>query len=87
MSDIVKDDMGGAANMAVNPSSTPNPSIPGVGMRYPTKLTAARRKKNYTMKARKPAKAGKVREAQTGADGMSAQGAVSSGGPGGSIGY
>jgi hypothetical protein len=84
MSDIVKDDMGGAANTAVNPSSTPNPSIPGVGIKYPTRLTAARRNKGYTMKARK---AGKVREAQTGADGMSAQGAISSGGAGGSLGY
>ena len=86
MSDINKDDMGGAANTAVNPSYTANPSIPGVGIKYPTKLTAARRNKGYTMKARKPGKAGKVREAQTGADGMSAQGAISSGGAGGSLG-
>jgi hypothetical protein len=79
---IKKDD----STVAVNPSYTANPSIPGVGIKYPTKLTAARRNKGYTMKARKPRKAGKVREAQTGADGMSAQSAVSSGGPGGSLG-
>ena len=87
MSNITKDDMGGAANTAVNPSYTANPSIPGVGIKYPTKLTAARRNKGYTMKARKPGKAGKVRQAQTGADGMSSQGAISSGGAGGSLGY
>jgi hypothetical protein len=73
-----------AATVAVNPSSTPNPSIPGVGIKYPTKLTAARRKKGYAMKARKPIK---VRSAQSGADGMgSSAGAVSSGGAGGSLG-
>jgi hypothetical protein len=77
--EITKDD----ATVSVNPSYTANPSIPGVGIKYPTKLTAARRNKGYAMKSRKP---GKVREAQTGADGMSAQGAVSSGGAGGSLG-
>lgn len=71
------------ATVAVNPSYTKNPSIPGVGIKYPTSLTAARRKKGISLNSRKPAK---VRQRQSGSDGMSAQGAVSSGGAGGSLG-
>jgi hypothetical protein len=71
-----------AATLAVNPSSTANPGIPGVGIKYPTKLTAARRSKGIIRKPKKN---------RTGADSSSSastssSGAVSSGGAGGSLG-
>jgi hypothetical protein len=63
-----------------NPSSTPNPGIPGVGIKYPTSLTAARRSKNIIRKPKKN------RQKSTQSDGTNASGAVSSGGVGGSLG-
>jgi hypothetical protein len=63
---------------SVNPSSTANPTYPGVGMKYPTHLTNARRKKGIVRKPK--------RNRISGGNGNSASGAVSSGGPGGSIG-
>lgn len=65
---------------ALNPSSTPNPTIPGVGIKYPTSLTAARRSKNIIRKPRKP------RKGSQGIGGNSSSGAFSSGGAGGSMG-
>lgn len=70
------------ATVAVNPSYTANPGIPGVGIKYPTKLTAARRSKGHV---RKP----KIRRSQRDSSSSAAvgtSGAVSSGGAGGSLG-
>jgi hypothetical protein len=70
------------ATVAVNPSYTKDPSIPGVGVKYPTNLTAARRAKGIT---RKP----KIRNSQMDSSSSSnsnSSGATSSGGAGGSIG-
>ena len=68
------------ATKALNPSSTPNPTIPGVGLKYPTSLTAARRSKNIIRKPRKP------RKGSQSTGGNSSSGAFSSGGAGGSMG-
>jgi hypothetical protein len=68
------------ANKALNPSSTPNPTIPGVGLKYPTNLTAARRSKNIIRKPRKP------RTGSQSNGNASSSGAFSSGGAGGSMG-
>jgi hypothetical protein len=76
MPDIAKDD----APTAVNPSYTTNPGYPGVGIKYPTNLTAARRSKNIIRKPRKN------RQSMTQGDGTSSSGATSSGGSGGSLG-
>ena len=65
------------ADNNVNPSSSIDPTYPGVGIKYPTSLTAARRKKNVVRKPKR--KTG-------GGNGQDAAGAVSSGGPGGSMG-
>ena len=65
------------ADNNVNPSSSIDPTYPGVGIKYPTSLTAARRKKNVVRKPKR--KTG-------GGNGQDASGAVSSGGPGGSMG-
>ena len=62
---------------SVNPSSSIDPTYPGVGIKYPTYLTAARRSKGIV---RKP------KSKKGGGDGNDASGAVSSGGPGGSMG-
>lgn len=70
------------ATVAVNPSYTKDPSIPGVGVKYPTKVTAARRAKGIV---RKP----KVRNSKTDSSSSASSnssGATSSGGAGGSIG-
>ena len=77
MPEIVKDD---TTPMGINPSSTPNPGIPGVGIKYPTHLTAARRSKNVIRKPRR------VRTPSTQGDGSNASGATGSGGSGGSLG-
>jgi hypothetical protein len=66
------------ADNNVNPSSSLNPTYPGVGIKYPTSLTAARRSKGVIRKPK--------RKRVSGGDGNDASGAVSSGGPGGSIG-
>lgn len=60
------------------PSSTANPTYPGVGIKRPQSLTSARRAKKMT-KVRKPKK-------QYGGNGESASGNFASGGPGGSLG-
>ena len=65
------------ADNNVNPSSSIDPTYPGVGIKYPTSLTAARRKKNVVRKPKR--KTG-------GGNGQDAAGVVSSGGPGGSMG-
>lgn len=65
---------------SVNPSSTPNPTIPGVGLKYPTSLTAARRSKNIIRKPKKN------RTPSQGVGNGSSSGAFSSGGAGGSMG-
>lgn len=70
------------ATVAVNPSYTKDPSIPGVGIKYPTSLTAARRSKGVI---RKPKKAKTQRDSSSSAS-MGSGGAVSSGGAGGSLG-
>jgi hypothetical protein len=67
-------------NMGKDVSYTPDPGIPGVGIKYPTNLTAARRSKNVIRKPKK----NRQRQAQS--DGTSASGATSSGGAGGSLG-
>jgi hypothetical protein len=64
----------------LNPSSTPNPTIPGVGIKYPTSLTAARRSKNIIRKPRK------ARRGSQGIGNSGSSGAFSSGGAGGSMG-
>lgn len=69
-----------AKSVAVNPSSTPNPTYPGVGLKYPTSLTAARRSKNIIRKPRKP------RKGSQGIGNSGSSGAFSSGGAGGSLG-
>ena len=61
----------------VNPSSSINPTYPGVGIKYPTSLTAARRSKGVIRKPKKK---------NSGGNGQDASGAFSSGGPGGSMG-
>lgn len=66
------------ADNNVNPSSSLNPTYPGVGIKYPTSLTAARRSKGVVRKPKK-SKTG-------GGNGQDASGAFSSGGPGGSMG-
>ena len=63
---------------AVNPSSSLNPTYPGVGIKYPTSLTAARRSKGVIRKPK--------RKRVGGGNGQDASGAFSSGGPGGSMG-
>jgi len=68
------------ADGALNPSSTPNPTIPGVGIKYPTSLTAARRSKNIIRKPRKARRGSQ----SIGSEGSG--GAFSSGGAGGSMG-
>lgn len=70
------------ATTAVNPSYTKDPSIPGVGIKYPTSLTAARRAKGVI---RKPKKAKTQSDSSSSASAGSG-GAVSSGGAGGSLG-
>jgi hypothetical protein len=65
---------------AANPSYTADPGIPGVGIKYPTSLTAARRSKNVIRKPKMN------RQRSTQGDGSSASGATSSGGAGGSLG-
>lgn len=67
-------------SISVNPSSTPDPTIPGVGLKYPTNLTAARRSKNIVRKPRK------TRRGSQSTGGQSSSGAFSSGGAGGSMG-
>ena len=62
---------------SVNPSSTANPTYPGVGIKYPTYLTAARRSKGVIRKPKKR---------NGGGNGQDASGAFSSGGPGGNMG-
>ena len=69
-----------AKSLAVNPSSTPDPTIPGVGLKYPTSLTAARRSKNIIRKPRK------TRRGSQSIGGNGSSGAFSSGGAGGSMG-
>lgn len=71
-----------AATVAVNPSSTKDPSIPGVGIKYPTNLTAARRSKGVI---RKPKRTKTQRDSSSSAS-VGSGGAVSSGGAGGSLG-
>lgn len=68
------------ANKALNPSSTPDPTYPGVGLKYPTSLTAARRSKNIIRKPRKP------RTGSQSNGNSSSSGSFSSGGAGGSMG-
>jgi hypothetical protein len=68
------------ATVAVNPSYTKNPGIPGVGIKYPTSLTSARRSKGIIRKPKRQ------KQRQAGGDGGPASGAVSSGGAGGSLG-
>jgi hypothetical protein len=65
------------ADTGVNPSSTADPTYPGVGIKYPTSLTAARRSKGVIRKPKKK---------NGGGNGQDASGAFSSGGPGGSMG-
>jgi hypothetical protein len=69
------------ATVAVNPSYTKDPSIPGVGIKYPTKLTAARRAKGIIRKPKKT----KTQDSSSSANSGSS-GATSSGGAGGSLG-
>lgn len=71
----------GADTVAVNPSSTKDPSIPGVGIKYPTSLTAARRSKGVI---RKPKRA--KTQTDSSSSTSSSSGSVSSGGAGGSLG-
>ena len=66
---------------AANPSYTADPGIPGVGIKYPTSLTAARRSKNVIRKPKRNRSANNMMS-----DGSSASGATSSGGAGGSLG-
>lgn len=66
------------ADNNVNPSSSINPTYPGVGIKYPTNLTTARRAKNVVRKPKKT-------RTSVG-NGQDASGAFSSGGPGGSMG-
>jgi len=56
---------------AVNPSSTANPTYSGVGIKYPTSLTAARRSKGVIRKPK--------RNRNSGGNGQDASGAFSSG--------
>jgi len=63
---------------SVNPSSSADATYPGVGIKYPTYLTAARRNKNVIRKPK--------RKRVGGGNGQDASGAFSSGGPGGSMG-
>lgn len=65
---------------SVSPSYSPDASYPGVGIKYPTSLTAARRSKNVIRKPKMN------RQRSTQGDGSSASGATSSGGAGGSLG-
>jgi hypothetical protein len=65
------------ADNNVNPSSSLNPTYAGVGIKYPTSLTAARRSKGVIRKPKRK---------KGGGDGNDASGAFSSGGPGGSMG-
>ena len=68
------------ASKTLNPSSTPDPTYPGVGIKYPTSLTAARRSKNIIRKPRK------TRRGSQGIGNSGSSGAFSSGGAGGSVG-
>jgi hypothetical protein len=68
------------ADGALNPSSTPDPTYPGVGLKYPTSLTAARRSKNIIRKPRK------ARMGSQSNGNASSSGSFGSGGAGGSMG-
>lgn len=72
---VQKDDAMATPN-AVNPVGTPNPTYPGVGLKYPVGLTRARRAKNIIRKPKK--------NQLPSSD--SSSGSFSSGGPGGSLG-
>jgi hypothetical protein len=67
-----------ASITAVNPVGTPNPTYPGVGIKYPTKLTAARRAKKMTKRKKK------TKNQLDNSNGSA--GSFGSGGPGGSLG-
>ena len=73
-------DLSKDSGTSVNPSYSPDASYPGVGIKYPTNLTAARRSKNVIRKPKMN------RQPKMQSDGSSASGATSSGGAGGSLG-